>query len=97
MLTSTQIHIKLPSSQSVGFSGWVTKPIASQIFSATSLFRKCRGISCTYTQKDTVFMSNALIGAECSCLDSTMMHLSKLHGSTARILSTSSLESNERE
>ena len=88
--------MKLPPSQSCGFSGWVIVPTFSQNFFTTSLFRNLKGISCTCTQKDTMFMSNALIGVVCSCLERTMMHLSKLYGSVARILSTSSLESKEK-
>lgn len=97
MFKDTHTHMKLPPSHSFGFSGWRTKPIAPQICSATSLFLKRSGMSCTCTQNDIVVMSKILMVGELSYLDVTMMCLSKLQGSAARILSPSSLESKKKE
>ena len=96
MFKATRTRMKLPPSQSFGFSGWRTVPIASQICSTTFLFLKHSGMSCTCTQNDTVVMSEILTTIELLYLEITMMCLSKLQGLAARILSTSSLESKEK-
>ena len=76
--------------------GCLQVPIASQICSTTFLFLKHSGMSCTCTQNDTVVMSEILTTIELLYLEITMMCLSKLQGSAARILSTSYLESKEK-
>lgn len=71
-------------------------PLPPQICSATSLFLKRSGMSCTCTQNKTLVMSEELTTVKLSYLDSTMICLSKLQGLVARILSTSSLELKEK-
>ena len=70
--------------------------MGSQICSATPLFLKHKGMSCICIQKDTLVKFELSISVSLSYLETTMWYLSKLHGSAAMILSTSSLESKEK-